>query len=98
MPPNASSASPHVDQDYCKAHLDCAKELQAELESETRAINKRLGVTSKDYSQKRGLFEFETEILWTNAIALGILHAICAYSLLTFPWRTKWYCFAWGKF
>lgn len=98
MAPNASSASPHVnDEEYEKAHLVCPKEVQAKIESETREINKQLGIVGKFKPRKRGLFEFETEILWTNTIALVALHVICFYYLATFPWRTKWHLFIWGE-
>lgn len=106
MTPNASSANPHVNEEQQKyedkAHLECPREVQARIESETRAINKQLGIPERKArgsgNKLRGLSEFETEILWTNTIALLLLHAVCVYYLVTFPWSTKWHVFVWGEY
>jgi hypothetical protein len=99
MPPNSSSTnSCHEDQcEVDKAHLECPKELQAKIVAETKALNKQLGVTDKIY-KKRGVFQFETEIIWQNAVAITMLHILGVYHILTFSYLQYWKAFIWGEY
>ncbi|XP_011500717.1 PREDICTED: acyl-CoA Delta(11) desaturase-like [Ceratosolen solmsi marchali] len=97
MPPNVSSTN-QCHQKQCEvdqAHLECPKELQAKIVAETKALNKRLGIANKIY-MKNGVFRFETEIIWKNAIAITMLHIFGVYHILTFSYMQHWKAFVWG--
>ena len=98
MPPNASSVNSSL-QNKCEenqAHLECPKELQAKIIAETKALNKQYGISEK-IKKKKGLFEFETELIWTNIIAITTLHILGVYYALTFPYIMHWKTLIWGK-
>ncbi|KAJ8675192.1 hypothetical protein QAD02_010978 [Eretmocerus hayati] len=99
MPPNASSSSPHIQEQYesDEAHLECPKELQAKIAAETRAISGKFGVPEK-VQKKKKWYQLETDIIWLNAIALISLHVIGLYHFITFPYIQKWKLFAVGYF
>lgn len=40
---------------------------------------------------------FKTKLIWTNIIAITILHTLAAFALLTFPYIKKIKIFAFGK-
>lgn len=54
--------------------------------------------TDKVQIKKKKWFEFETELIWTNIIAIIIFHIISLYYILTFPYYNNKLLLFWGMF
>lgn len=84
------------EEEYEKAHVESSSKVFNEWE--TCAVKKRLGTPDTIPFRKKGFFEFETNIRWSNSIMLIVLHIGFVYYFITYPWRTKWATFALGKY
>lgn len=74
---------------------ECQTPTTTEVYEEQQITNNNVATNKKVQKTKPGLFDFETDVVWSIALILFMLHTVGIYNLVTFnylqnPWTTLW--------